>query len=70
MEEQQYLSCEERLRKQELFSLENRRLRRNFINVYKYILRESAKRLERLFPVVSCVRMRGNRQKLEHWKFP
>lgn len=51
-----------------LFSLENRRLKRGFINVYKKPDGGNKEDGDRLFSVAPSERMAGNRDKLKYRK--
>ena len=51
------------------FSLEGQRLRRDLINVYKYLMGKKQMEGAGLFSVVCSDRIGTNRQKLEHRKF-
>ena len=62
----QCLPYKERL---SLFSLKKRRLRRDLINVYKYIWCGRQRDEARLFSVVHGDRTRGNGHRLKHRKF-
>jgi len=62
----QHLSYEKSLGEQGLFSLEKRRLRRNLINVYKYLASRNEEEGDRLFSVVPSDKTRGNVHKLKH----
>jgi len=66
----EHLPYEERLSNMGLFNLGKRRLRRDLINVYKY-LKGGGKQMNeaRLFLVVCSNRTRSNGLKTEHGKF-
>ncbi|KAK4830615.1 hypothetical protein QYF61_012340 [Mycteria americana] len=52
-----------------LFSLEKGKHRRNFTNVYKYLMGNNEDKGVKLFSVVLTDRTRGKRHKLKHMKF-
>lgn len=63
------LPHEERLSVLELFSLKKVRLRRDLINVHKYLKGECQVYEARLFLVMPSNRKRDNGHRLEHRKF-
>ena len=65
----EYLPYEERLRELGLFSLEERRLRGDLIQVYKHLRCEGQSGEARPFSAMCGDRTRGNGQELKHRKF-
>jgi len=61
-----HFSCEERLSKLGLFSLEKKRLRGDFDNIYKYLKRRLKEDGITLFSVVPSTSTSVNGQKLGH----
>jgi len=66
----EYFSFEEKQRELRLFSLETRRLSRDLINVYKYLIGRNEGDRSSCFSVVPSDRTRGNRHKMKNRKFP
>ena len=62
----EHLSYEERLRKMQLFSLEQRRLRGIFVNAYKQLTQQCKEDRTKVFSEVPRDRARGNGHKLKH----
>ena len=65
----EHLPYEERLTEMELFSLEKRRLRRELINAYRYLMGSRQVDETRLSSVVPRNRTRGSGHKAEHRNF-
>ena len=65
----EHLSCEERLMKLGLFSLEKRKLRGDLIVTFQYLMGAYKQEGERLFTRMESDRTRGNSLKLTHGRF-
>jgi len=65
----EHLSYEEKLRELALLSLEERRLRGDLTNVYKYLKGGCKEDRAMLFSVVPRHGIRGSRQKTKHRRF-
>ena len=65
----EHLPCEERLSNPGLFSFEKKRLRRDLINVYKYLKCGSQRDMADLFSAVCGDSTKSNSHKLERSKF-
>lgn len=65
-----HLSCLETMRYLGLFSWENRKHIRDFINTFKYVKEGREAEGAKLFLAASSERTRYNVYKLKHWKLP